>query len=272
MKSPGSFSRVRLACPPARATAQANVTAVYVNGLNSASLAASRPLDAYVVVQTCKGRSKELNKTLKSIRASDLGIEPRVLRDHEAIEDIGVVETDKYLRIGLANSMALREFLATSHEYLLFMEDDVDINPYLRHNIETWRPFIYGLHYASMFHPIRLGPLGMQPMAQSYEERDFRVADPVYFYGAQCLLISRAAAKATLAFWNKIDTKYPILDRQGPNNVSYALRSPILVHSPGLVHHRAALKSMWKGNSELGKNIGKEYGVGDGSCDLTWRR
>jgi len=230
-----------------------------------ATTATRRSLDAYVVVQTCVGREQDLSQTLHSIAASDLGLSVRVLMDREAIEDLGLEEKDKYERIGAGNRFALREFLGTPHEFLLFMEDDVDLNPHLRHNIETWPAFIAGVDLASFFY---------SKAVYALRRCDTLVfADAKRMFGAQCLLISRKGAEATLAAWGNHDAKYRILDRQAPENIFFELRSPICVHEPGLVHHRAFNRSAWVGHSKISDKMDvAAYEVLERSLDLDFRR
>lgn len=81
-----------------------------------------------VVIHTCPPRSEVLAKTVASVEASDIGSAYRV-----ECEPPGAIHFEKrlhYLRL-LAEA-------SRRAEYVLRLEDDVEVNAHILHNLTTW--------------------------------------------------------------------------------------------------------------------------------------
>jgi hypothetical protein len=90
------------------------------------------------VMISCPERADLRRKTLKRLKRTDWGgASLHILIDSARMEDRRQRQSDVALR-------ALRWGLETDADYLLFLEDDLDFNFYLRHNLEHWKPLMDG--------------------------------------------------------------------------------------------------------------------------------
>jgi hypothetical protein len=133
----------------------------------------------------------------------------------------------------------LRRGAENDEEMFLFLEDDLDFNLHLIHNLTTWWPlqqFSHGQHFfASMCN------LGI-PFRKSRPELAYGEADPHVAFGSQALLISKATARYFITCWGV---------EPGPHADVKLLRLaarvvPVLYHLPSLVQH-VGIPSMWGG-------------------------
>lgn len=198
-------------------------------------------MDLMVTVLSCAGREVDRDWTVKSIRESDLGVEPVVVMDTEAIEERGLSEDSRFVRPVIAQKYVLQKFLDSPHQVLMSFEDDVEVNPFIRHNLETWGIFPLQFAVASLFH---------SPGTQVIRERpEFSAVEAgSSFFGAQCLVYTRAGAQLILDNWVDVPrTEVGTVDGQVGPILWNRLRAPLLVHVPGLVTHRptATPSSIW---------------------------
>ena len=138
-----------------------------------------------------------------------------------------------------------------SDDLFLYLEDDVEFNPALRHNLEHWAPVAErragDFLFASLYNPnivLPRSPDDQSPCA---------VADPRRFYGTQALVLSTATARFVLERWD---------DLPGASDIRMsrlaARRSPILFHRPSLVRHRA-MPSTWGGETHDAVDFSPEW-------------
>jgi len=189
-------------------------------------------LDMMVTVLSCAGRDVDREWTVASLKKSDLGVDPLVVMDKEAIEDRGLEEDHRFVRPVIAQKYVLQKFLESDHQILVSCEDDVEVSPHIRHNIETWGIFPARYPVASLFH----SP-GVQ-VVRDLPEYNALEAGSSYF-GAQCLVYTREGAKLILDHWVDVPrTQVGTVDGQVGPILWGQRRLPLLIHCPGLVTHR----------------------------------
>jgi hypothetical protein len=166
---------------------------------------------------SCVDREEARIRTLGNLAATDWG-EPCRL----------VVDTATYSRRESrqetsAKSMLI-EGIASRCSYILFLEDDLVFNKYLRHNLMRWGPLTEGkVNLASLYNPnIRRIEAG----------RDYFIADPEAVYGGQAFLISRECAQYVV---NRYDEVPGLADIKISRLASRL--GAIYYHTPSLVQH-----------------------------------
>jgi hypothetical protein len=181
---------------------------------------------------SCRQRAAVRADTLTGLAATDLGAELTVVMD-ESRSDVPWRRTeDTFLR-------ALERAAAGAAPFSLILEDDVALNPLVRHNLQRWLP----LRSAAARGPSApfLGSLFHcgQPLLWEDPVRRARVAAPEGFWGAQALVISRATACHALRRWNMgvspHDVQLPLLAAE---------LAPVYFHTPSLAQQRA-VPSTW---------------------------
>lgn len=140
-------------------------------------------------------------------------------------------------RIILAFETLLHRALAfpgADEEWLLVMQDDIELHPQLLYAITTWGALSDSrCQLASLFNPSLRAVSRWGNMPRAF------AADPASLQGAQALLIRRGAARRVLRLWHtlpgvEVDRLASVLGEEGP----------IWVHTPSLVQHVSA-DSSW---------------------------
>ncbi len=169
-----------------------------------------------LVVMTCDGREASLRETLMSLCASDWGEGPTVFRDRNRLADPRRSQT-------LTAWQALADALSRPWDRLLFCEDDVSFNRWLRHNLERWPA---------------------APVASLYGDApDGRLPCDV-IGGSQAVLIAQEHLPVVLAAWDDFAPEVMQdlrIYRAAPEAVPF-----VPVHLPNLVQHRP-VASTWGG-------------------------
>jgi hypothetical protein len=204
-------------------------------------------------VTTCAGREEVLARTLESLRASDLGFEPVVTFDADAIEGKGHKVGYGLHRAAMNHMAALQHFLKTGKPWLLMMEDDILVNPHLRRAIETWRPFVDGTLEAGTF--LR-APNKYRYQVKPAGDRIVNIS-PRGYYGGQCLLVRRSVVELVVRSY-RYDA--PVCFDTALPNTLIRHRKALLLHDPPLVEHQQQVQSKWTGRMNW-------QGVG---TDLNW--
>ena len=211
-------------------------------------------MDLGVYVTTCAGREESLARTLASIQASDIGIDPVVCDDRDAIERRGFPPpANNLLRSALNQLWMMQRFLASEHEWLLLFEDDVLVNRHIRHNVETWSTVVDDtLTVGTLFHAPRISAMPVRPdAAEVYVTRNY--------YGSQALLaereIVRLCARDTEKRWSHRAVDW------GLTMAATRYGGKVMLHIPALVAHQPGT-SAWAGYESF-----KEA-----ECDLEYRR
>lgn len=135
-------------------------------------------------------------------------------------------------------------------ELVLFLEDDLAFNRYLRHNLTHWHPLAAaapGSHVmASLYDP------GVAAAAWDYE-RAFSIADADLVYGSQAFVLSRATIAHVLAGWERVPGMQDIKISRLAAQVT-----PIHYHRPSLVQHVVA-PSTWGGHSHRARDFSMSW-------------
>jgi glycosyltransferase involved in cell wall biosynthesis len=188
------------------------------------------------VMITCPGREAMLTQTLAQWGTSDcaaaLGL-PVVLVDDSTAERKQERQEQNALK-------ALRKGLETDVEFILFLEDDLEFNAHLGHNLARWAPLTRGeFGMAGLYNP-NIHAEGAA-RRRNFAEHWFE-ADPEGVYGSQAFLFSRACAQFVADHWTEIagmqDIKMSRLAAKGGWKIFY--------HTPSLVQH-VGKQSAWGG-------------------------
>ena len=178
-------------------------------------------LSIIAVMISCVERDPVRQQTLKNLAATDWGDLPlQIQMDRSDAEDHVQRQTDNALE-------ALRRALDTRADYLLFLEDDLEFNRYIRHNLEHWLPLRRGeIVLGGLYNP-RLQEIGCDVKNRS------RIVSTQVVYGSQALIISRPGVKHIIEHWNEArgmgDIRIPrLVGRKGAHAV---------YHAPSLVQH-----------------------------------
>ncbi len=199
------------------------------------------------VMISCRERDEVRKETLRHLAATDW-VEPVHVQ-----MDVSTKER-RQDRIEETSLEAVRHAANNDADYILFLEDDVEFNRYLRHNLEVWWPLRTGqLHFGSLYNP-NIREL-RRDSANNYFE-----ADPEAVYGSQAFLVSRAAAAFMVVHWWEIvgmqDIKMSRLAAQ--------MESPLYYHTPSLVQH-VGTESVWGGGFHQAEDYQAEWKAAGGS-------
>jgi ADP-heptose:LPS heptosyltransferase len=189
-------------------------------------------------VISCPERKALLDQTLQRLAATDWGSTPvRVERDTGT-------STDRRQRMTRTAYRALRRSLRSSADYLLFLEDDLEFNRHLRHNLECWRPVRERrVTLASLYNP-SLPELACDPAAHC------SVVAAGSMYGSQALLLSREAVRYLVAHWEEAEG----LQDLRMARLASRLGQPIFYHVPSLVEH-VGVRSTWGGREHHARDF-----------------
>ncbi|MES1262498.1 MAG: class I SAM-dependent methyltransferase [Acidobacteriota bacterium] len=132
----------------------------------------------------------------------------------------------------------LRAGCSSGQDFILFLEDDLDFNRHLRHNLTSWFPIACsrpGNHFFGSLYNPGIGVRERHPRHRSF------IARPETVYGSQAYILSRATAAFVMEHWDEVpgmgDIKMPRL----------AARVCDIHYSwPSLVQH-VGVSSVWGG-------------------------
>ena len=184
-----------------------------------------------LIILTVPSRKKWLARTLSSLSRTDWSEEPGIASNHEYQKDDPDEQKSPYDALP-----PLSRFLQSRADYLLLIEDDLDFNRHLRHNLFKWLPLSSGkLSLASLYNP------NVREMACDLHAA-YRVVNPSFIRGSQALLLSKAVARAVVRNWEKESgsTEFKI-SRFAPRVARH-----VFYHAPSLVQHMAP-GSNWPG-------------------------
>ena len=191
---------------------------------------ATAPIPAYML--SCESRRELCATTSAALAATDWNEPPIVQWDEDPAPDV-------VTRIKNNCRLILERAVDEAADLFLYLEDDVDFNRSLRHNLLAWAPVADrrpgDYLFASLYNP------NIVPVCSPTDPSPTMVADPHAYYGTQAMLLSVATARSILADWDDVDSAADIrMSRLA------ARRSPILFHRPSLVEHRP-VSSTWGG-------------------------
>jgi len=180
---------------------------------------------------SCAARDEVRAATLARLSATDWVGEVVVVLDEATAERAQDRQEQTARRL-------LERAAADGVGFVLFLEDDLEFNAHLRHNLTHWHPLHAagpdGHLMASLYDP------GVAAI-ESDPERAFSIAHPDLVYGSQALVLSRATLAVVLAGWERVEGMQDIkISRLA------AAVGPIHYHRPSLVQHVTAA-STWGG-------------------------
>jgi hypothetical protein len=180
---------------------------------------------------SCDAREAVRAATLERLKATDWPGDVVVVIDRVRAERA----QERVERTGLR---LLETAAADRSTFVLFLEDDLEFNIHLHHNLTHWSPVVSagpeGHLLGSLYDP------GVPSLCWE-RERAFSIADPNLVYGSQAFLLSRATVLAVLERWDDVPG-------MGDIKISRlaAANGPIHYHRPSLVQH-LDVPSTWGG-------------------------
>jgi hypothetical protein len=189
----------------------------------------SAEIKAYML--SCPDREQMRLQTMRNLALTDWGDEPDIEIDQTSFERRQERQEQTALSL-------LRRAGENGHELILFLEDDLEFNVSLRHNLERWYPLARrlpgGHFFGSLYNP-GVGLLKRSP------KLSFAVANPNGVFGSQAFLIATATARYITENWASV------IGMQDIKMSRLAARlCPIYYHDPSLVQHVGAV-SAWGG-------------------------
>ncbi|HEX5177594.1 MAG TPA: hypothetical protein VFV83_11215 [Chthoniobacteraceae bacterium] len=173
---------------------------------------------------------------MTNLAASDWGESPRIHVDIAS----GPPSRE---RVAAAYGEMLRVAAEIPADYTLLLEDDIEVNRHLRHNLLHWNPLREAkLILGSLYNPDVAHLPGYRPDAEADEQPSF-VAEIRSVLGAQAVILSRAFLNYAVVHWYDAGA--------GQNRRLVRLASgfgPMQYHTPSLVQH-IAIESLY--GSEL---------------------
>jgi hypothetical protein len=190
----------------------------------------SRPCNIKAVMISCAEREELRTQTLRNLSATDWGGDSvHVQLDTSQAER-------RQERQEQTACAALRAALNYECDYVLFLEDDLEFNSRLRHNLESWTPLLKGeVTLAGLYAP-NIGWL------QRNDREHWFIADPNTIYGSQAFLLSRSTAEYLIQHWGEV----PGMQDIKMSRLAARLEKPIYYHAPSLVQH-VGHESVWGG-------------------------
>jgi hypothetical protein len=198
---------------------------------------------------SCRQREAVRAATLASFAESDwpTGIDVVIDESRQEVAWRRIEET--FLRV-------LSAAAESDADFTLLLEDDIEPNRHLRHNLERWpplraaaagagdRPFLGSLYRCC------------QPVLWANRRERFLIGVPESFWGGQALVVSRATARHALQRWTA-----GLCAHDGQIPVLAAQLGPIYFHRPSLVQHRT-VASTWGNGVHVAADFDREFRVG----------
>jgi hypothetical protein len=173
------------------------------------------------VMITCAERETVRRKTLTNLAQTDWGDLPLEVQVDEG-------EGDDHARRQTACAFAaLSRALERPWDYVLFLEDDLEFNRFIRHNLEHWEPLRNGrAHLGSLYNP------RLRVIANDVKSRS-RIVPARIIFGSQALILSRPALRHVVSHWEEIRGMQDIRI----SRLAGQLHSGTFFHAPSLVQH-----------------------------------
>ena len=181
----------------------------------------SRALKIEAIMVSCAGRKQWREQTLANFARTDWGDSPF----HLHIDDSD--ENDFSQRRDQCTYLALRGSLKRAADYVLLLEDDLDFNRHIQHNLNRWNPLNNGtVALAGLFNP------RVRELAADLKN-NARIVDPKSIFGSQAFLIAKKTVARLVRRWGKGGDLRP----SGICRVAAGLPHPVFYHAPSLVQH-----------------------------------
>jgi hypothetical protein len=193
-------------------------------------------------MMSCAERDLTRAQTLANLRLTDWGDEARVEMDQGRYERNQARQEDTAYNL-------LRRAIADQSPLILFLEDDLEFNSHLRHNLAHWLPVHEmspsGYFFGSLYNP-SVQPRWTNPGAAYF------VAEPEAVYGSQAFLLSMATAEHIADHWGDVIGGQDIKMSRLAAQVSL-----IYYHVPSLVQHVGT--STWGGVAHYTPDFDREW-------------
>ena len=191
---------------------------------------------------SCPMRALSCAQTMERLAATDWGEPPVLVLDETA-------HPRRQERQLQAAHRLLERAVDDEAEVLLFLEDDLEFNRHLRHNLSVWSPVRElapaGVLFGSLYNP--------NVHAQSGGDSACASVDPGAVYGSQAFVLSRATARYLVEHWHEVEGMQDIkMSRLA------ARLGPVLYHVPSLVQH-LGVESTWGGPAHVACDYDAEW-------------
>jgi hypothetical protein len=194
------------------------------------------------VMISCAERNELRRQTLANLARTDWGDAPL----HVQID--GGTGADYEQRQTRCAYLALKRSLERKADYILFLEDDLDFNRHIHHNLRHWIPVKTGsVALASLYNP------GIRERACD-PTKNARIMEADSIFGSQAFLLSRDAVAHVVRNWNRVEGKQDIRI----SRLAGRRGSPILYHAPSLVQH-IGTASVWGGFFHHAMDFDKDW-------------
>jgi ADP-heptose:LPS heptosyltransferase len=194
------------------------------------SARAGRPVRIAGLMISCTERNEVRGQTLNNLAKTDWGSLPLHIHfDNPG----GGTASQRQLQ---SSRLALKKSLDYRADYILFLEDDLDFNRHIRHNLCNWKPVrLRAVTLAGLYNP------GLREKACDIRSNT-RVVDATSVFGSQALLLSKEAIDYIVRRWDDVAGLQDIKI----SRLAARLGNPMLYHAPSLVQHVGS-RSTWGG-------------------------
>jgi hypothetical protein len=184
-------------------------------------------------LMSCPERAQVREATLQSLAQSDWNCGVELM-----IDERNDNKSQRLHNIAAMWRRLVERALGTDADFYLLMEDDLEFNRHLEHNLRCWAP-LRARHrgmpfFASLYNPTRA-------YVWRNDVEHYFVAAPYEVWGAQAVVVSHASADYFLRHWEEVD---------GPPDLKMprlsARLGAVFYHVPSLVQHTGTV-STWGG-------------------------
>lgn len=187
-------------------------------------------LEILAVMISCPERNQLKSATLRNLAATDWGTRPVLVQMDNGIS------ANRVERIAENGFLALQRGVESGAEFILWLEDDLEFNQHLWHNLNCWPPLLgRQTTLAGLYDP---GINRIDPQGPSWWS-----AKPDRVYGSQAFILSSTTARYLVEHWHS--TRLPLDLRMAC--LAARLGKPLFYHNPSLVHH-AGVASLSNGS------------------------
>ena len=199
-------------------------------------------------VMSCPDRKEMRVQTLLDLAATDWRDEPWVEIDDTSCER-------RQERQETTARKTLEKAVTDGPDFILFLEDDLQFNRHLRHNLLHWAPLLEtqseANFFASLYNPMVL------PLEVHYDQAFFR-AHPDSVYGSQAFLLSLRTARYIVQHWPEIPGMQDIKMSRLASRLC-----PIFYHTPSMVQH-VGQASAWGGHYHSARDFAIDWKTKEG--------
>lgn len=201
---------------------------IFKNGISGKRTSRRTAPKIVAVMISCPDRDEVRRQTFEKLTRTDWGNTPVHVQMDQAIGE------DRQKRQTRCAFLALKAVLESRADYILFLEDDLDFNRHIQHNLQHWEPLRERrATLASLYNP------GIREAACDLKTHS-RLVDPGSVFGSQAFLISVRAVNHILNHWHEV----PGMQDIKMSRLAGRLGVPLFYHAPSLVQH-VGKASLW---------------------------